>query len=90
MLFATSVGSLESSHLAKWSYQHNNDLILILIKLPFCKISLETRVALEVTDSVLVAVATGSPAHQPAYLGWKQLPPVQSPSLGALRGMKGI
>ena len=26
-----SLGSLESSHLAKWSHQSNNDLILILI-----------------------------------------------------------
>ena len=29
--FVTSLGSLESSHLAKWSHQYNNDLILILI-----------------------------------------------------------
>ena len=55
------------------------------IKLPFCKTSLVTQVALEVTGSVLVAVATGSPAHQRTCTDWMQVTLVQSLSLVALR-----
>ena len=29
--FVTPLGSLESSHLAKWSHQYNNDLIMIIM-----------------------------------------------------------
>ena len=35
-----SLGSLESSHLAKWSHQFNNDLILILIDTDLSSIAL--------------------------------------------------